>query len=110
MPEKLKVALTGIGRMGPIHALHVHELAQETGTCELAAFVDINVERARKVASDIGCDVPIFNSVEQLLSAGVCRATVIVTPTENHREHAATLIRGGHRVLLEKPLTGTLEG
>jgi predicted dehydrogenase len=34
---------------------------------------------------------------------------VVVTPTENHREHAALMIRSGHRVLLEKPLTGTLE-
>ena len=110
MSEKLKVALTGIGRMGPIHALHVHELARETGSCELAAFVDINVARARKVATDIGCDIPIFSSIEQMLKARVADATVVVTPTELHREHAATLIRGGQRVLMEKPLTGTLEG
>ncbi len=110
MPEKLKVAITGLGRMGPIHALHVHELAQETGTCALAALVDINVEHARRVASDIGCDVPIFDSIEEFLKAGVADATIVVTPTENHREHADALIRGGQRVLLEKPLTGTLAG
>jgi myo-inositol 2-dehydrogenase/D-chiro-inositol 1-dehydrogenase len=40
----------------------------------------------------------------------VCDATVIVTPTDNHREHAAIMIAAGHRVLLEKPLTGSLEG
>jgi predicted dehydrogenase len=34
---------------------------------------------------------------------------VVVTPTENHREHAATLIDAGYRVMLERPLTGTLE-
>jgi len=109
MSEKLKVAVAGVGRMGPIHALHVHELAQETGNCALAAIVDIDIERARRVAADIGSDILIFGSVEEFARAGVCDATVIVTPTDSHQQLAATLIAAGHRVLLEKPLTGTLE-
>src|SRR5882724_2648622 len=110
MSEKLRVAVTGVGRMGPIHALHVHELAQETGNCVLSALVDMNVDRAHTVAADIGCDAQIFASVEDLLKAGVSEATVVVTPTGSHREHAATLVGAGQRVLMEKPLTGTLEG
>jgi myo-inositol 2-dehydrogenase/D-chiro-inositol 1-dehydrogenase len=35
---------------------------------------------------------------------------MIVSPTESHREHASILVKAGHRVILEKPLTGTLEG
>jgi myo-inositol 2-dehydrogenase/D-chiro-inositol 1-dehydrogenase len=110
MSEKLKVAVAGVGRMGPIHALHVHELAQERGNCALAALVDMNVDRARTVAADIGCDAKIFASVEDLLKAGASDATVVVTPTGCHREHAAALVGAGQRVLMEKPLTGTLEG
>ena len=110
MSEPLKVAVAGIGRMGVIHALHVHELAQETGSCTLAALADVDVERARRFAAEIGRDVPVFGSVEELAESGVSRHTVIVTPTDNHREHAAKLIASGHRVLVEKPLTGTLEG
>src|SRR6266478_5678412 len=110
MTEKLRVAVTGIGRMGPIHALHVHELAQEKGDCVLSALVDMNVERARTVAADIGCDAQVFASVEDLLKSGASDATVVVTPTGSHREHAATLVGAGQRVLMEKPLTGTLEG
>jgi myo-inositol 2-dehydrogenase/D-chiro-inositol 1-dehydrogenase len=110
MPEPLRLAVAGLGRMGVIHALHVFELARETQDCELAALADLNVDRAREVASQIGCDVPIFGSVEELARANVCSATVLVTPTDNHREHAARLISAGHRVLLEKPLTGTLRG
>jgi predicted dehydrogenase len=109
MPEKLRVAVAGLGRMGPIHALHVHELAQETGTCTLAALVDLDVERARQVAAEIGCAAPVFGSLEQFLKAGVADATVIVTPTDCHQHNAAALVAGGQRVLLEKPLTGTLE-
>ena len=110
MSEPLKVAVAGIGRMGVIHALHVHELAQETGSCTLAALADVDVERARRFAAEIGRDVPVFGSVEELAESGVSRHTVIVTPTDNHREHAAKLIAAGHRVLVEKPLTGTIEG
>jgi predicted dehydrogenase len=109
MPERLKVAVAGLGRMGQIHALHVAELARETGLCELAALADLDPERARRVAQQIGCETPIFSSIEDLARAGVCNATVIVTPTEDHRAHAALMIEHGHRVMLEKPLTGTVE-
>jgi myo-inositol 2-dehydrogenase/D-chiro-inositol 1-dehydrogenase len=75
----------------------------------LAALADADPKRGYRFCAETGCDVPVFGSVEELASAGVCDATVIVTPTENHREHAARLIGAGHRVLLEKPLTGTLQ-
>jgi myo-inositol 2-dehydrogenase/D-chiro-inositol 1-dehydrogenase len=67
------------------------------------------VASLRRFAAEVGCRVPIFSSVEELAASGSCDAAVIVTPTENHREHAATMIAAGKRVLLEKPLTGTLE-
>jgi myo-inositol 2-dehydrogenase/D-chiro-inositol 1-dehydrogenase len=109
MSAPLRIAIAGIGRMGVIHALHAHELSRETGSCVLAALADANVNRARDFATQIGCTLPIFASIKELADAGVCDAVVVVTPTGNHREHAATLIEAGHRVLLEKPLTGALE-
>jgi myo-inositol 2-dehydrogenase / D-chiro-inositol 1-dehydrogenase len=109
MSERLKIAVAGLGRMGTVHALHVHELSGESNASELAAVADIDVERARRFTAEIGQDIPIFSSVKELAKAGVCDATVIVTPTDNHREHAAMMLAAGHRVLLEKPLTGTLE-
>ena len=108
--HSFKSWVAGIGRMGVIHALHVHELARETGSCELAALADADPKRGHRFCAEEACDVPIFGSIEELAGAGVCDATVIVTPTGNHREHATRLIAAGHRVLLEKPLTGTLEG
>jgi myo-inositol 2-dehydrogenase/D-chiro-inositol 1-dehydrogenase len=95
--------------MGQIHALHLHELASGNHGCELAALADLDVERAQRFSAGIGCQIPIFPSLEALAKAQVCDAAVIVTPTDNHREHAATMIAAGARVLLEKPLTGALE-
>jgi myo-inositol 2-dehydrogenase/D-chiro-inositol 1-dehydrogenase len=94
--------------MGAIHALHIHELARETGTCELAAIAEPQTEPAQKFMAETGQNVPVFSSVDELAASGICRATVVVTPTGDHRAHATALIRAGHRVLLEKPLTGTL--
>jgi myo-inositol 2-dehydrogenase/D-chiro-inositol 1-dehydrogenase len=108
--KPLKVAVAGLGRMGVVHALHVHELARDTGTCELAAVADLDLARTKRFLADVGRDIPIFPSVDALAKAAVCDATVIVTPTDSHREHAAKMIAAGHRVLVEKPLTGTLEG
>ncbi len=110
MAEPLKVAVAGLGRMGAIHALHVHELARDTQVCQLVALAEPDSDRASRFLSRIGQAVPIFPSVDALARSGICHAAVIVTPTENHREHAATLISAGYRVLVEKPLTGTLEG
>jgi myo-inositol 2-dehydrogenase / D-chiro-inositol 1-dehydrogenase len=109
MSKPLPIAVAGLGRMGAIHALHVHELARDTNACELVALAEPDASRARRYLSEVGRDVPIFPSVDELAKSGICKATVIVTPTDNHREHAATLIAAGHRVLLEKPLTGELE-
>jgi len=68
-----------------------------------------DVERARRFLAEVGLDIPVSPSVDALARSGICNAAVVVTPTEDHREHAATLIRAGYRVMLEKPLTGTLE-
>jgi myo-inositol 2-dehydrogenase/D-chiro-inositol 1-dehydrogenase len=110
MSETLRVAVVGVGRMGQIHALHVQELAAETGNCSLAALVDIDTERARQVAASLNCDVPIFTSLQEFTKAGVADASVVVTPTGQHWDNAQTLLDAGQRILLEKPLTGTLEG
>jgi predicted dehydrogenase len=109
MSTPLRVAVAGLGRMGSIHAFHALELSQETGSCVLAALADADVNRARSFAAETGRNLPVFGSIAELAQAGVCDAAVVVTPTENHREHAATMIAAGHRVLLEKPLTGALE-
>ena len=106
----LNLAIAGLGRMGVIHALHALELERETGTCKLAALVDSDTARAKQWATDNHVTAPIFDSTESLAAAKVADATVIVTPTHGHRAHAATLVKAGQRVLLEKPLTGALEG
>jgi myo-inositol 2-dehydrogenase/D-chiro-inositol 1-dehydrogenase len=109
MNQPIRIAVAGLGRMGIIHAHHVNELARETGNCTLAAFCDAAPGRAEQFAAEMGGDVPVFHTIDELADSGVADATVIVTPTDRHREHAAALIARGQRVFVEKPLTATLE-
>lgn len=109
MAELLPVAIVGVGRMGWVHATHMWRLEQ-AGLCRMAAIVDIDTEKAKRFVARSGCRAEVFGSVEELVASGVCKSTMIVTPTELHRTHAALLVKAGHRVLLEKPLTGSLAG
>lgn len=110
MDEALPIGIVGIGRMGWVHARHLLELDKVDGVCRLAAIVDIDTAKTRRFAEETGCTARLFGSLEEYLASGVAKATMIVTPTEKHREHASKLVRAGHRVILEKPLTGSLEG
>lgn len=96
--------------MGWVHAGHALELQRETGVCRVAALVDADVARARRFAVEAGLDAAVFGSVEELAGSGACDAVFVVTPTTLHREHTAALVKAGMRVLLEKPLTGSLAG
>ena len=95
--------------MGWVHARNAVEL-QKSGACQIAALVDSDLDRARRFAAQYGWVAPVFSSIEELVAAQVCEATFVVTPTDHHRGHTSTLVKAGHRVLLEKPLTGNLEG
>jgi myo-inositol 2-dehydrogenase / D-chiro-inositol 1-dehydrogenase len=108
--QPIRVGVVGLGRMGMIHALHIHELALETGICQLAAVSSLDSDRKDAVLALTGTSIPFFDTIDALAESRLCDVAVIVTNTELHREHALKMIQAGHRIFLEKPLTGTLEG
>src|SRR5262245_29112013 len=110
MKQPLEIGIIGIGRMGWVHARHLLELEREDGICRLTAVVDKDAERLKRFASELHYRGPAFGSLEEYLSADVCRATMVAAPTVHHGALAMALAKAGHRVLLEKPLTGTLAG
>jgi len=109
MSELVPVAMVGVGRMGWVHATHMRRLEQ-AGACRMAAIVDIDKDRARRFVERSGSTAEVLGSVEELAESGLCRAALIATPTECHQEHTRRLVTAGMRVLVEKPLTGTLAG
>ncbi len=111
MPNPVKLAIVGLGRIGVVHARHAQQLAA-SGVCELAALVDSDRVRAQALAAEFasqGTRVQPFGSIDELIAAGATTAAVIATPTDQHGPHAERLIAAGHRILLEKSMTASLD-
>jgi myo-inositol 2-dehydrogenase/D-chiro-inositol 1-dehydrogenase len=108
--QPIRVGVVGLGRMGMIHALHIHELSKESDLCRLACVSTLDKQAADRFHSIIDASTPVFYNIETLLSSGTCDVAVIATNTELHRKHALMMIQAGQRVFVEKPLTGTLDG
>ena len=109
----LKIAVVGVGRIGVFHARHVQEVARQGGACELVAVADGYGETADNVAGQLRAEQPseirAFRAVEELLDSGLCEAAVVASRTADHYEDAKRLVDAGCRVLLEKPLTHSME-
>lgn len=112
MSNPLRIAAVGVGRIGLFHALHVQELAAQAGECELVAVVDPHGDLAARAVAQLqpGQEQTIdaFASVEELVAAQASDGAVIASRTADHAHHARVLVEAGQRVLLEKPLAGTL--
>jgi predicted dehydrogenase len=99
--ERIPIAVVGVGEHGKNHA---RALRQIDGA-ELAGVFDSRAERAREVARELG--VKAFASLEEALAAA--RAVSVVIPTSAHAELAHRAFDAGVDVLLEKPISRTLE-
>jgi predicted dehydrogenase len=99
--SKIPIVVIGVGEHGRNHA---RELRQVEGA-ELTGVFDINPDRTREAALEFG--VKAFGSLEEALAAA--RAVSVVIPTNQHAELAHGAFDRGVDVLLEKPITRTLE-
>ena len=75
---------------------------------DILAHVDIDVEQARKAAVD--CAVPYsYDSLDEALQKHEVDFVSICRPLALHLEQAMFAIRAGCHVLVEKPITSTIE-
>ena len=98
---RVRGAVVGTGHMGQYHIL---ALAEIWGV-DLVGVVDTDLAKARAVAAPYG--VPAFGSHREL--AGRIDFATVAVPTERHFEVARDLLEAGAHVLVEKPMTPTLE-
>ncbi len=99
--EKIPVAVIGVGEYGRNHARRFREIPG----AELVGVYDRKPERAQSVAAELG--VRAFESLEATL--GAVHAASLVIPTTEHSRVARLAFAQGVDVLLEKPITRTLE-
>jgi predicted dehydrogenase len=100
-PSRIPVAVIGVGEHGKNHARELRQVA----SAELVGVYDPQAERAGEVAREFG--VRAFQSLEDALAAA--RAVSVVIPTSHHAELAHRAFDRGVDVLLEKPISRTLE-
>jgi myo-inositol 2-dehydrogenase / D-chiro-inositol 1-dehydrogenase len=92
-----RIALIGAGRMGLVHL----RALQASAEVELAAVVE-PFAGARVAVATAG--VPVFETAQQLLSAGSADGVLIAAPSDRHRELVSMFAAAGVPVLCEKPL------
>ncbi|MGR8933496.1 MAG: Gfo/Idh/MocA family oxidoreductase [Gammaproteobacteria bacterium] len=99
--KKVNCAVIGTGYLGKFHAEKYSLLPD----CELIAVADINEQAAQNVASRYGAAA--LTDYRALL--GQVDAVSIVVPTTLHHAVARDFLMTGSHVLVEKPITVTLE-
>jgi predicted dehydrogenase len=98
---KLRAAVVGVGYFG---SRHVNKWAA-IDDVELAYVVDADADLARKTAKKFGATPAVdFREI-----AGKVDVASIAVPTQYHFDVAHALLKAGVHVLVEKPLTRTLE-
>lgn len=97
----MKTGVIGVGHLGKVHA----RLWKQVHGAEFVGVFDMNTAAARELADELG--VTAFESIEVLLreTDGVS----IVTPTSTHHAVAMQALSMGKHVLIEKPITTTIE-
>ena len=123
--DKIRTAVIGVGKMGSIHAKVYAQLPQS----ELVAVVDIDADKAKRVANQYGCcaftdSADVLGKVDPVKSSWIrgtggslvesfngVDAVTIATPTVTHTKLAKIFIKNNIAVLIEKPLaTNVKEG
>jgi len=99
--SKLRAAVVGVGYFG---SRHVDKWAALEDV-ELAYVVDRDAELARKIARKFGAAA----ATDPAKVAGKVDVASVAVPTEHHHAVASRLLDAGIHVLVEKPLTRTLE-
>lgn len=98
---KPRIGVVGTGYLGRLHARIITEMPEVTAV----GFVEPTDSVAEELSRTLG--LRRFATVEQLADAVDC--AVVATPTVLHRVMAETLILRGCDVMIEKPITATLE-
>jgi predicted dehydrogenase len=97
----IRAGVVGTGYLGKLHARVLTEIPD----IEMAGFVEPNDSIAAEIESTL--KIKRFDSVAALAKAVDC--AVVATPTTTHFEVAKELLEAGVDVMVEKPITATVD-
>jgi len=97
----LNVGVIGVGHLGSLHA----KMYSQISSVKFVGVYDVDLQRAQKLANEFG--VKAFSTIDDLLSQ--VEAVSIATVTQSHYNVAMQVIKRGVHLLIEKPITATIE-
>src|SRR5262245_4374231 len=100
----LRTAVIGVGHLGQHHARIQAQIAAQD-QLRFVSVCDLNAERARSVAEKWQVD----STTDWRTLVGKVDAVSLAVPTESHAEIACGLLAAGIHVLVEKPISRTLD-
>jgi predicted dehydrogenase len=98
---RVKVAVVGLGHLGTFHA----RIWADLPDVELVGLVDINPTRTEALSRELG--VPGFTDWRDLPDA--TEAVSLAVPTDRHGGLGREILASGRDLLVEKPITVTLD-
>src|SRR3954451_6442261 len=102
----MHVIAAGLGNFGKSWS----QIVRDGGNTELVGVVEPHTDNRAWGIANLGLpEERIFPTIEEALTGVECDAVLVVTPPETHLAVAAAALRAGKHVLVEKPLTPTLE-
>jgi predicted dehydrogenase len=99
--QPLRIGVIGAGSLGYHHIRILRDIPE----FNLVGFVEQDYERASQVAAGLG--VSAYGGLDMLLD--VVDAITVVVPTSAHFAVAKAALQRGKHVMIEKPITTTLE-
>lgn len=99
--EIVRIGVVGVGRMGQRHCRVLSNLRKT----QFVGVHDQSVDVGNRVAKQF--EVAFYPDLDQLLEN--VDAVVLATPTPTHYEYAMRCLNGCVHILIEKPITETLE-
>ena len=106
--KEIRIGVVGTGHLGCYHVQKYRKISEVEPCfpgCRITGVADTVLENAQKAAE--GCDCEIFTDYRKLL--GKVDAVSIAVPTAFHYEVASFFLKAGVDILLEKPISTTLE-
>lgn len=106
--KKVRIGIIGCG--GIANNKHFPALKSQADKCEMVAFCDSKIERAKEAAEAFGsADAKYYEDYHELLKDETIDVIHVCTPNVSHSPITVAAFEAGKHVLCEKPMAHTPE-
>ena len=100
--DAVRVAIIGAGSIGARHILAIDQVDD----INLVAIADPS-PAAKAIGTERG--IPVYDNAAEMLNIRGIDAVIVATPTQRHHEDVMAVLQHRLTVLVEKPITATME-